>query len=326
MEHGLSLLPRYKNILLGDETAAYLVCKNQTTDYTDAMTTTELWTRHNNPHPSTGHDHHNLLDLKCTIADRILSSCTLCERRCHTDRHRSPGACHTQDTCIATEFIHHGEEPPLTPSHTIFFSGCPLHCAFCQNGDISQTATGTTIPPPRLAQTITQRHTQGARNVNWVGGDPTPNLPYILTVLSHLNLNIPQIWNSNMYCSHETMQLLAGTIDLYLTDYKFGNDTCARRLADAPNYTTVVQRNHLHAAKTGDILIRHLLLPHHTDCCTKPILDWIATHLPTAAVNIMAQYHPDHHATDHPDLQTTITTNEYHTALDYADTLGLHHI
>lgn len=326
MDTSLTHLPRYKNILAGNGIAAYLTTKHQTVAYTDTMTIDELWKQHDIPDhsPPPTDSSHSLLDLKRTIAQRILTSCTLCERRCHTNRRQHQGPCHTQHSRITTEFLHTGEEPPLIPSHTIFFSGCPLHCAFCQNHDISQTTTGTTIPPQKLARIIAERHTHGARNVNWVGGDPTPNLPYILTVLTHLTTNTPQIWNSNMSYSTETMRLLDGIIDLYLTDYKFGNDACAARLADAPNYTVVVQRNHLHAADTADVLIRHLLLPNHFKCCTLPVLDWIAANVPSAVVNIMSQYHPDYHADEYPDIATTITIHDYRIALDYAETLGLH--
>jgi putative pyruvate formate lyase activating enzyme len=278
MNHDLTYLPHYANILTGTTQTSYLTCKQTPTAFDPSMPLDQLWTIHNTtdrhtPNTTPTPTDQNLLALKHTIASRLTTSCILCERRCHTDRTQNHGACHTKETRIATEFLHTGEETILIPSHTIFFSGCPLTCTFCQNYDISQTTTGTAITPDHLAEIITQRHRQGSRNINWVGGDPTPNLPYILDVLTTLTTNIPQVWNSNMYCTQETMILLAGTIDLYLTDFKFGNDTCARRLANIDNYLTVVQRNHLLAAISGDVLVRHLILPHHIDCCTKPILN-----------------------------------------------------
>jgi putative pyruvate formate lyase activating enzyme len=317
-------LPHYTSILQETATATYLKTKKQLVNYTDTKTPDELWRNHNHPTTQTTNPDHNLLTLKHTIADRLTTNCILCERRCHTNRHTTTGPCHTHDTRIACEFLHTGEEPPLIPSHTIFFSGCPLHCVFCQNWDISQTASGDYLNPAQLAERITIRAKQGSKNVNWVGGDPTANLPYILDVLQNLTINIPQVWNSNMYCSRETMRLLSGVIDLYLTDIKFGNDTCAQRLADVDNYVAVVQRNHLLAAQDGDILVRHLLLPDHFECCTKPVLEWLAAHLPSAVINIMTQYHPEYHAASYPELRRPISSMEQRNAIEYAEKLGLH--
>lgn len=323
--NGLEYFPHYTSILTGTSHAAYLTCKHHQAHFTDTMPLEELWSIHSNTEKqlSSFHDENMLFNLKRTIAHRLITSCIQCERRCKTNRTLHPGVCKTQETHIASEFLHPGEERVLVPSHTIFFSGCPLNCDFCQNWDISQTTTGTTITPTSLAACITQRVRQGARNVNWVGGDPTPNLPYILDVLSHLTINIPQIWNSNMYCSIETMRLLTGIIDLYLTDFKFGNDRCAERLAHIDNYVAIVQRNHFLAAQTGDVLIRHLVLPNHSDCCSRPILDWLASNLPNAVVNLMSQYHPEYRSVK-PRNKQQVSPMEYQKVVDYATSLGLY--
>ncbi|MBU1940514.1 MAG: radical SAM protein, partial [Candidatus Thermoplasmatota archaeon] len=156
------------------------------------------------------------------------------------------------------------------------------------------------------------------------GGDPTPHLLYILQVLKHLTSPLPQIWNSNMYCSEETMQLLHGIIDVYLTDFKFGNDTCAHRLSQCTNYSTIIQRNHLQAYNHGDLLIRHLVLPNHQHCCTEPIIDWIHQYTPDAAVNIMGQYHPAYHAHNYLDIDHQLSTDAYQKACTYAQSKQLH--
>jgi putative pyruvate formate lyase activating enzyme len=130
------------------------------------------------------------------------------------DREKTSGKCNARRARITSEFLHLGEETVLIPSHTIFFSGCTFQCVFCQNWDISQKISGFYVEPEKLASIIIKRRSEGARNVNWVGGDPTPNLPYILKVLKELTVNVPQIWNSNMYCSKETMNLLNGIIDV----------------------------------------------------------------------------------------------------------------
>ena len=114
--------------------------------------------------------------------------------------------------------------------------------------------------------------------------------------------NILQVWNSNMYCSEETMKLLQGIIDVYLTDFKYGNDTCAKRLSKVDNYFRIIKRNHKIAYKQGELIIRHLVLPNHIKCCSEPIFQWINRNIPDVAVNVMAQYRPEYHAYEHKEI------------------------
>jgi putative pyruvate formate lyase activating enzyme len=211
----------------------------------------------------------------------------------------------------------------LVPSYTIFFSGCTFHCVFCQNWDISQNPCGVVIEPETLVTAIEQRKKQGARNVNWVGGDPTSNLLYILNVLKKLDSNIPQVWNSNMYCSEETMKLLRGVMDIYLTDFKYGNDSCAKRLSKVDGYTVVVKRNHMLAYQQGEVIVRHLVLPNHGTCCSRPILAWIQKNTLEVAVNVMKQYRPEYHADEYKEIACPVSREEYLQVKEYAETLGL---
>ncbi|MEW5936858.1 MAG: radical SAM protein [Candidatus Thermoplasmatota archaeon] len=239
----------------------------------------------------------NLIDLKREIASQILRSCRLCERRCGVDRTAGVcGHCRVLEAKIASEFVHLGEEPELVPSYTIFFAGCTFNCIYCQNWDISQDPdAGVAVHPERVASWIRRREGT-VRNVNWVGGDPTSNLHFILDVLVRCTSPLPQVWNSNMYLSLEGMALLAGVMDVYLADLKYGNDDCAVELSNAPQYWETVTRNIMIGAETGDLLIRHLVLPGHLDCCSMPVLEWIAAHVPHAKVNVMAQYRPAYRA------------------------------
>jgi putative pyruvate formate lyase activating enzyme len=162
--------------------------------------------------------------------------------------------------------------------------------------------------------------------VNWVGGDPTSNLLYILQVLSILDVNIPQVWNSNMYCSTETMKLLEGVIDIYLTDFKYGNNECAKRLSNVDNYMRIIERNHKTAYENGEMIIRHLVMPNHRDCCSKPIMRWIADHIPSAAVNIMGQYRPAYKAYEYQDVARPVHIEEVLEVKNCACQLGIHDI
>jgi len=252
----------------------------------------------------------------------IYEECHFCEHRCGVNRNERTGICNVGRASIATHFMHYGEERVLVPSYTIFFSGCNFKCVYCQNWDISQGMKGIYIEPERMAYIINGLEGR-ARNINWVGGEPTPNLPHIVDVLSHSNSNIPQVWNSNMYCSEETMGILKYIMDVYLTDFKYGNNTCAERLSKVKDYWEITTRNHEIAGKQGEMIIRHLLLPNHLECCTLPILQWIADNVPHAVVNIMDQYYPTYKAFEYSDINRRITAEEYRVAYKHAEKLGL---
>jgi putative pyruvate formate lyase activating enzyme len=325
-----ALLPKYYQILEENRNAAYLDCKQIPAAFKESDSTEKLWKLHNKTlrvyHVKNTRQEPSLLDLKVELADRLFQACCFCEHNCKVDRRTTPGICGVQQTRIATEFLHYGEETALIPSHTIFFSGCTFQCVFCQNWDISQLPCGTALTPETVGTIIKERKQQGARNVNWVGGDPTSNLRFILQVLQEMNTNIAQVWNSNMYCSEQTMKLLHGVIDLYLTDFKYGNDSCAKRLSKIDGYSKVIQRNHLLAAEQSELIIRHLVLPNHFECCSKPVMNFIAEHLPNALVNIMGQYRPEYLAKEQKDISRPVSVEEITQVKEYAKQLSIHQI
>jgi len=163
-----------------------------------------------------------------------------------------------------------------------------------------------------------------ALNVNWVGGDPTPAIPYIMEVLGELEGDgRPQVFNSNMYLSREAMDLLEGVVDVFLTDFKYGNNECGEKLSEVSDYFDVVSRSHILAGRKGELLIRHLVLPGHVECCSKPVLKWISENTPDALVNVMNQYHPAYQAYQVEGLDRCLDVNEYRQVKDYAGRLGL---
>jgi putative pyruvate formate lyase activating enzyme len=322
-----ALLPKYHDILEEQGTAQYLNCKYIPVSFEQLQSTDELWRTHDQAlqlmKVQDTTPKQSLLDLKIELAERLYQTCRFCEHQCRVNRKKTAGKCGVQESHIASEFLHYGEEKVLVPSYTIFFSGCTFNCVFCQNWDISQNPCGVAIEPKALVTAVKQRKKQGARNVNWVGGDPTSNLLYILNVLQKLDSNIPQVWNSNMYCSEETMKLLHGVIDIYLTDFKYGNDSCAKRLSKVDGYTAIMKRNHLLAYQQGEVIVRHLVLPNHATCCSRPILEWIQKNTLEAAVNVMGQYRPEYHAHEYKDIDCAVPREEYLRVKDYAETLGL---
>jgi putative pyruvate formate lyase activating enzyme len=267
------------------------------------------------------------LDLKIEIANRILERCHLCTRKCGFNRLAGELGyckCGTQIT-VSTMFQHMGEEPELVPSGTIFTLGCTLRCLHCQNWTISRWyEKGEIYSPEKLAKEAEGLRKSGCRNINLVGGEPTPWLQQWLETFKHVKINVPIVWNSNSYYSKETAKLLAGFTDVYLLDFKYGQNKCAEKISDAPNYLEVCCRNHLYGKKYGELLIRVLVLPEHLECCTAPILDWIAKNLgKETRTNVMFQYRPEWRAHEIPELQRKLTRDDMDKAISLANKAGL---
>ncbi|NWF87471.1 radical SAM protein [Candidatus Bathyarchaeota archaeon] len=264
----------------------------------------------------------SFLDLKIEIANRILRNCHFCTRRCGADRLEGKvGYCKCGlEIAVSSIFEHVGEEPELVPSGTIFTMGCTMRCKHCQNWTISQwIEKGEIYKLERLAKEVEHLRMNGCRNANLVGGEPTPWLQQWLKTFKHVDVNIPVVWNSNSYYSPETAQLLAGFTDVYLLDFKYGPSDCAAKISDAPEYWKVCTHNHLGAKKYGELIIRVLVLPNHLECCTKPIINWIAENLGRETrVNIMFQYRPEWRAYEIPELQRRLTRDEMERAIQLA--------
>lgn len=253
----------------------------------------------------------SLLDLKIAIADKILQHCHFCERRCGVNRKEGEvGYCRLGETSrYASEFLHMGEEPELVPSHTIFLTGCVFSCIYCQNWDIStRPESGVVIDPQKLGTLIDMQRMRGAQNVNFV--TPTPHAHTILKVINKVSVNTPVIWNSNMYHSWEVGKLLEGVIDVYLADFRYGNDECAKRYSNAKDYMRVVGRNFETAYRQTEIILRQLVIPGHVECCTRPIAEWTAAHISKVRFNLMFQYTPYYRAAEFPLINRYLTLKE----------------
>ncbi|MEM4534667.1 MAG: radical SAM protein [Desulfurococcaceae archaeon] len=344
-------LSHYYRVMKNEIPAKFLVVKKVGVDvnpYSQDLTLEELWSIHNKASTEFRSiykdvvEHaediskyeepkYSYLDVKVAIAYRLYSPCRLCERKCGALRSEGkPGVCLVDKEAIVHSYFHHmGEEAPLVPSGTIFYGGCNFKCVFCQNYDISQVnaRNGDRVSPRELASIQAYLRRSGARNINHVGGEPTPHLPFILESLKYLDANVPQLWNSNMYMTLESTNLLVDVIDIWLPDLKYGNNECAWRLSKVRNYWEITTRNIKIAHDTGDIIIRHLVLPNHIECCTRTALEWIAKNAPRALVNVMEQYRPEHIVAKYPKLYPDIARRpkreEIYVAYKIAEELGL---
>lgn len=267
----------------------------------------------------------SLIDIKIELADRMLKACGFCERRCGTNRYGKAGACHADAVShISSEFLHQGEEPELIPSHTIFFEGCNFACAYCQNWTIATRVKGPALDADHMCRIIEARRRQGSANVNFVGGDPTPHLHTILRIVKCMPEDLPVIWNSNMYMTTEAMKLLEGVVDLYLADFRYGNDEHAYKYSGIKDYWAVTTRNFLEAKQQADVLVRQLVLPGHVECCTKPIVEWCAENLgKDVRFNLMFQYHPEYRAFAYPEINRPLNAKEVRRAAEIVKEAGL---
>ncbi len=273
---------------------------------------------------------------------------------------------------VSSYFHHRGEEliyRGQLGSGTIFFSSCNMRCAFCQNGDISTDKdNGMEISPRMLATMAWLLRMEGCHNVNWVGGEVTIHLHTIVEAISLLEdlhpteqdvravlpvksdfftpfrfssdlalyqgaFNAPMLWNSNFFMSVPAMKILRPLMDVWLPDLKFGPGKCALTLSKTPWYWDTVTGNLRLIYEWGeDFTIRHLVMPNHVECCTRPILEWIAATMPDVPVNIMDQYAPDNFCDPHSEKFETKydaiarppTSQEILQAFRYAKHLGLH--
>ncbi len=232
---------------------------------------------------------------------------------------------------------------------------------------------GIPYTPRELAQIAFLLRIEGCHNINWVGGEPTVHLHSIVGAIWHLaregfrlmprgpeldkillakadayvpypmdkrfalykeEFNIPMLFNTNMFLSEESMILLRPLIDIWLPDFKFGPGRCAVRLSRTPWYYETVTKNLKTLYEWGEeMVIRHLVMPNHVECCTKPVLEWIERNIPGTPVNVMDQYRPESYADpgspefspDAFDIARRPTREEIVRAWIYAEELGLNY-
>lgn len=264
--------------------------------------------------------------------------CTLCPRRCGVDRTRGqlgfckmPGQIHA-----ARAGVHYWEEPVISGSFgcgAVFFSGCTLKCAFCQNYDISQENFGKPLTSAELRAAFERLIDEGVQNINLV--TPTHFLPDILPALEP-KLPVPVVYNCGGYESVETLRQLEGKIDVYLPDFKYSDNALAKKLSSAPDYFETASAAILEMyrqvgkpvleddeMKRG-VLVRHLVLPGCVDN-SLGVLDWVAEHFRSGDIlfSLMSQYVPMGRAAEMPPFDRRITELEYDSVLSYMMLLGI---
>ena len=238
--------------------------------------------------------------MKKEIQDRIeicrevMRECSLCPRRCGVDRIAGEkGYCGLDSGLrLFREMVHNGEEEGLNPSHQIYFAGCNLRCEHCSLFEWNeQPDAADVVDVDWLAERIAQRQAEGAKTVNLLGGEPAVSVYGILELLGRIDAASRVVWNSNMYYSRVVGDLLSGLVNVFLADLKCGSDCCGDMLG-ADDYTETARKRILDEVGRADVIVRHLVLPGHFECCVEPTLNWIADKAGSVRVSIRGDYVP----------------------------------
>ncbi len=260
-------------------------------------------------------------------ARRHDTACHLCEHRCGVNR-LAGGRGPCKAGTVARVFRHRvecGEELELIPSHLFYLSGCDLRCVFCiAELDAFDPSRGRELASRFFNAAVEWGKTQGARNIQWIGGEPTIHLPRILEVMSACPDLPPVAWKSDFHMTPDALRMLDGVVSTYVADYKFGNDQCAKALCGVENYVGIVQRNLIAASKqNARLIVRHLLLPGHETCCFEPIARWVQEHLPQVGFSIRDGYLPHWRANKVSGLSIPLPAYAGEAARELAGKIGL---
>lgn len=252
----------------------------------------------------------------------------MCELQCDVDRLAGhDGACGLDHrTFCFKRYVSLAEEPELLPAYMVYLGACNFRCRFCiQAPDCFDPAQGEWVQPREFTAQLEGAVREGARSIVLLGGEPSLHIHTILELAAEAKAPLPLVLKTNMYMSEPMLDLLEGVIVLYLADFKFGNDGCAHRLAGMKRYVDVVSRNLLIADGQANVMVRHLLMPGHVDCCFVPVAQWMADHMPKTKFHVMTGYVPSWRAACGGTLNRMLSADEIATARAHLERLGLLH-
>ena len=260
----------------------------------------------------------------------------LCPVECGADRTKKAGACGVRGLRIAKYYLHPFEEPCISfqnGSGTIFFCGCNLRCAFCQNYEVSRAKRGKEITPRELTDIFKELEDMGAENISLV--TPSHLTPYLVEAFELYRPKLPVVYNTGSYEKVEALQRLDPYVDIYLPDMKFYSPALSKRYLGKENYFDVASEaisfmanaKPLQMTDEGKMLsgciVRHLVMPLCT-ADSKALLKWFARELPeNTYLSLMSQYTPFGNIDGYPELSRKITAREYSAVVDTALELGI---
>lgn len=269
-------------------------------------------------------------------------NCLLCPRKCGINRRTGQtGVCGvSSEIKVARAALHYWEEPCISGkrgSGAVFFSGCSLHCVFCQNREISDGKEGKVISKERLSDIFMELADKGANNINLVTpGQYIPDIVWAVNDAKSRGMKLPIIYNTSGYENVTELKLLEGIVDVYLPDFKYMDSTLSARYSRAKDYPSVAKQALSEMVRqqpdvviddaTGliqkGVIVRQLLLPGHVNDA-KAVLKYLYdTYHDHVYISMMSQFTPIA-LKDYPEINRTVTKREYERLVDYALEIGI---
>lgn len=269
-------------------------------------------------------------------------NCLLCPRKCGINRRTGQtGICGvSSEIKVARAALHYWEEPCISGkrgSGAVFFSGCSLHCVFCQNREISDGKEGKVISKERLSDIFMELADKGANNINLVTpGQYIPDIVWAVNNAKSRGMKLPIIYNTSGYENVTELKLLEGIVDVYLPDFKYMDSTLSAMYSRAKDYPSVAKHALSEMVRqqpdvviddaTGliqkGVIVRQLLLPGHVNDA-KAVLKYLYdTYHDHVYISMMSQFTPIA-LKDYPEINRTVTRREYERLVDYALKIGI---
>lgn len=269
-------------------------------------------------------------------------NCLLCPRKCGINRRTGQtGVCGvSSEIKVARAALHYWEEPCISGkrgSGAVFFSGCSMHCVFCQNREISDGKEGKVISKERLSDIFMELADKGANNINLVTpGQYIPDIVWAVNDAKSRGMKLPIIYNTSGYENVTELKLLEGIVDVYLPDFKYMDSTLSARYSRAKDYPSVAKQALSEMVRqqpdvviddaTGliqkGVIVRQLLLPGHVNDA-KAVLKYLYdTYHDHVYISMMSQFTPIA-LKDYPEINRTVTRREYERLVDYALKIGI---
>lgn len=272
-------------------------------------------------------------------------SCEICPRTCKVNRENGQtGVCKvTSQLKVARAALHFWEETCISGtkgSGTVFFSGCSMHCIFCQNEEISQGLVGKEISKERLVEIFLELQEKGANNINLVTpGQYVPHIIWAVEQARNQGLVLPIVYNTSSYEKVDTIKRLEGIVDIYLPDFKYYSSQLATKYSNAPDYPEIAkaaiaemvrqQPNPIFYEKDGQelmkkgVIVRQLLLPGQLQDAKDIIKYLYETYGNQIYISLMNQYTPLSHVEKYPELNKKVSKRSYEKYIDYAIEIGI---
>ena len=269
-------------------------------------------------------------------------NCLLCPRKCGINRRTGQtGVCGvSSEIKVARAALHYWEEPCISGkrgSGAVFFSGCSLHCVFCQNREISDGKEGKVISKERLSDIFIELADKGANNINLVTpGQYIPDIVWAVNDAKSRGMKLPIIYNTSGYENVTELKLLEGIVDVYLPDFKYMDSTLSAMYSRAKDYPSVAKQALSEMVRQqpdvviGDapgliqkgVIVRQLLLPGHVNDA-KAVLKYLYdTYHDHVYISMMSQFTPIA-LKDYPEINRTVTKREYERLVNYALEIGI---